>query len=342
MPRQNVRSAVATRDPGIEDVEQRVQDEVKWFRAVVPAHVNADQFIAIGVGLLRKDERLAAAAVRNPGSFMAALSDCARLGLIPGDGFALVPFENRETGIPEVTGITEYTGEIDLMYRSGGVRAVVAEVIRDHDEFWRGRPPRFAPMDEGLAPDSDRGALRGVFAYAVLDSGEISHVVVMGKDEVMRHKAAAKTRKIWEGPFEQSMWLKTAVHELFKWVPHSAEYLRELMRVQAQAPVAAVDWTPPKAPEIEAEPAKGPAVQITEVLAEAGVKGKVAILRTVSLLAGHPVASSKELTADEQQAILAELQRWRETADKASESFPERAAIMVAALESAAAEGQPG
>lgn len=253
--RQNIRGAVAQREEGdgaLDAVRDKVREARAWFKTVVPAHVNADQFIAIGIGALNRDPDMAAVAVRNPQSFMAALSECARLGLTPGDGYALTFRGN------DIVGVVEYTGELSLIYRTGQVRTVIAEVVFTNDDFARGvhphDPPTFAPGNDGRFPgDKARGEPEGGFAYAVFNDGGTSRVVYMARDEVMLHREAAATKRIWDGPFWKSMWLKTLVHELKKWVPSSPEYLRELMRVMAAPEPPAVDWTP--APAAVAGPA---------------------------------------------------------------------------------------
>ena len=74
-----------------------------------------------------------------------------------------------------------------------------------------------------------------MYAYAIMESGAISRVVTMPRDEVMWHKAHAKTTKFWDNPaIEPDMWIKTAVHKLTSWVPTSAEQAnRRAERAQA-------------------------------------------------------------------------------------------------------------
>jgi len=310
----------------------------------VPAHVNADQFIAIGIGALNKDPDLAAVAVRNPQSFMAALSECARLGLTPGDGYALT-FRGSE-----IVGIVEYTGELELIYRTGQVRTVIAEVVFTQDNFARGLhphdPPTFAPAGDGRFPgDKARGEPEGGFAYAVFSDGGISRVVYMARDEVMLHRDAAATKRIWDGPFWKSMWLKTLVHELKKWVPSSPEYMRELMRVMAAPEPPQVDWTPapalsqsqvrrhaigdfsPVTPPGEAQvpaepsPADGggkanPAALsvIGKMLGEFGCTASNDRLAAVSVLARRWVTKAGDLTAGEAEKIRVDLEGMRRAA----------------------------
>ena len=206
------------------------------FAEVLPTHIKPATWVRLAQGVLKKNPDLADAAQRNPGSFLAALLDCARLGHEPGtDSYALTHFMNRKTGVPEIVGIEQYQGEIERMYRAGAVLSVKCEVVRANDVFrWSPTTMRL-PIHEfdALADTEDRGALRGVYAFAEMQGGALSQPVVMSKSEVMLHKAVAKTTKFWEGPWEPSMWKKTAIHELQKWVPTSSEYMKERIRAAA-------------------------------------------------------------------------------------------------------------
>jgi recombination protein RecT len=219
------------------------------FQQVLPAHIPPQTFVRLAQGVLRKDEKLAAAASANPASFLAALLECARLGHEPGtEAYALTWFRNNKTGVPEIVGIEQYQGEIERMYRAGAVLAVRCEIVRQNDTFrWSPTTMRL-PFHEfdALADDDERGPLRGVYAYAEMVGGALSQPVVMGKGEVMKHKAVAKSEKFWTGPWEPSMWKKTAVHELEKWVPTSSEYRREQLRAAAEVAETGVLRLPPE------------------------------------------------------------------------------------------------
>lgn len=343
-----MRGAVAQRDEGdgqLEAVRQQIRDARGWFEKVIPSHVNADQFIAIGIGVLNKNPQLAEVAKRNPQSFMVALSECARLGLTPGDGYALTYFGS------DIVGMVEYTGELELIYRTGRVRTVIAEIVWTNDAFSRGLhphdPPTFAPAGGRFPKASDRGEPEGGFAYAVFQDGSCSRVVYMAEDEIMLHRKAAKTKQIWDGDFWRSMWLKTFVHELKKWVPTSPEYLREIMRVLAAgepppagpAPAPAVGAMPhsqvrhaiedaspakpPDGPQVPAEPspAEGggkatPAVLsvIGKMLGEFGCTASNDRLVAVSILARRWIAKPTDVTAAEAEKIRADLEGMRRTA----------------------------
>ena len=228
MTGQTVGNAVATQEQnkGLQDLVLKYQDD---FAKVLPQHVPPEHWVRLAQGLLRRNEDLAKVATRNPGSFLSALLECARLGHEPGtENFALVAFGS------EVTGIEQYQGEIERMYRAGAVHAVICEVVRKNDLFlWQ---PGERPQHDAdwFATAEARGDLVGVYAYAVLAGGAISKVVVMGREEVAKHREVAKTDAIWR-KWPEAMWRKTAIHELQKWVPTSSEYRREQLRAMAEA-----------------------------------------------------------------------------------------------------------
>ncbi|MFE9949341.1 recombinase RecT [Streptomyces sp. NPDC005531] len=84
----------------------------------------------------------------------------------------------------------------------------------------------------------DRGPLVGVYAYAVMKDGAVSKVVVMNHKRVMEIKAKSDSKNSQYSPWntdEESMWLKSAIRQLAKWVPTSAEYKSEQLRANAAA-----------------------------------------------------------------------------------------------------------
>lgn len=225
---ETVGTAVARQDNGPGALITRYSND---FATVLPSHVKPETWVRIAQGVLRRDPKLANVATRNPGSFMAALLDCARLGLEPGtEQYYLVPYGN------EVQGIVGYQGEIELIYRAGAVSSIKAEIVYSADRFTY-RPDMERPDHQ---PDwfGDRGEMVGVYAYAVMRDGATSRVVLMGKSEIEKHRAMAKGWENAGSPWQKwtgSMWLKTAVHELAKWVPTSAEYRREQLRAAVEA-----------------------------------------------------------------------------------------------------------
>jgi recombination protein RecT len=224
-----VTNAVARRN----EAEQIIQQYTPDFAQVLPSHVKPETFVRLSQGIIRRDPKLGEIARKNPGSFLAALLDCARLGHEPGtEQYYLVPFGN------EIVGIEGYRGIVERIYRAGAVASVICEVVRQGEQFTYRRGVDKVPVHETDWDAEEQGDLRLAYAYGVMKDGAISRVVVMGKAEIMKHKAESKTShradSLWN-KWESSAWLKTVARELEKWVPSSSEFRREQLRAVAEA-----------------------------------------------------------------------------------------------------------
>ena len=202
------------------------------FAQLLPSHVNADTWVRLATGALKKDPKLMAAAIANPASFMHALSDAARLGLEPGtESYYLTPRTSR--GQEEVLGIVGYQGIIELMYRAGAVSSIVAEIVYSGDTFTYSPGVHERPI-HGIDWDAeDRGTIRLAYAYAVMKDGATSKVVVLNGAAVAKIKGSSASAKSQYSPWTthpDAMWLKSAVRQLRKFVPTSAEFIREQIR----------------------------------------------------------------------------------------------------------------
>lgn len=242
-------NAVARRDEGPAALIEQYRDDLAL---VAPSHVNPDKLYRTMIGLLRGNDGLARAAAGNPGSFIAAVFECAELGHRPGDTYHFVPFGNK------ITGIEDYKGEIERMYRAGAVVSVKAEIVYANDNYDFDESSMQVPVHRRnrFAGKSERGKMIGVYAYAVMRGGALSRVIEMGEEEILEHKAASNGSNKSDSPWikwPRSMWLKTAVHELAKWVPTSNEYLTDQARAQGEMLRAAAKPT-------SAPPANGPSV----------------------------------------------------------------------------------
>jgi len=245
--------------------------------ALLPSHIRPEVFVRVAQGALRRDPALLAIAERNVGSLMSVLMDAARLGLEPGtEQYYLVAFGN------EIQGIPGYQGEIELMYRAGAVSSVIVEAVRAKDVF-RYSPGRdLRPVHEIDWDTDDRGPLRLAYAYAVMKDGATSKVVVINRQRIDEAKKKSRGSDKASSPWqrnEEAMWLKTAAHQLAKWVPTSAEYLREQLRARAET-------TSPAA----TEPARPPAPQAAPPAGVDPDTGEVVDAELVEPSAWPPVA----------------------------------------------------
>lgn len=221
------------------------------FAAVLPSHITKPEtWIRVAQGALKKGKRandgtgrteLEVAATNNPGVFLASLLDAARLGLEPGtEQYYLTPrrvkvkgANGRDNWQTEILGIVGYQGHIELMYRAGAISSVVAECVYSNDKF-RFRPGADEiPFHEIDWDAADRGTLRLAYAYARMKDGATSKVVVLNRAAIDRIKESAQSADTSYSPWakhEAAMWLKSSVRQLSKWVPTSAEYIREQLR----------------------------------------------------------------------------------------------------------------
>lgn len=233
---QTIRGAVAKRESVAMNQIGAYRND---FAVMLPSHLDAAPFVRSAQGLLRKDPKLRRVADANPGSFLAALLDCARWGLEPGVTYHFVPFGS------EIVGIRDYKGIVELVYRAGAVSSVKAEVVYAGDFYdydpESGRPPTHRPAAANGGPGNwfatrdARGEMIGAYAYAIMKDGGLSQVVNMAKWEIDEHKAASKTShqadSMWQ-KWPRSAWKKTVARELEKWVPSSPEWITHKVRAE--------------------------------------------------------------------------------------------------------------
>jgi recombination protein RecT len=219
---------IATRDNSPRAMVAEYRND---FAMVLPSHVRPDTFVRVAQGALKRGRKqgnqyeLEIAAKNNPGAFMAALLDAARLGLEPGSSeYYLTPRKTK--GQLEILGIVGWQGYVELMYRAGHVSSVVAEVVHANDKF-RFQPGRDDVPEHEIDWDAtDRGPLRLAYAYARMKDGSTSKVVVLNRAAIDRVKKSSQGADSDYSPWkqhEEAMWLKSAVRQLAKWVPTSAE-----------------------------------------------------------------------------------------------------------------------
>lgn len=243
------------RGPGTEVATQGIDKFAKeavlprrgTFDRILPDTVDTDAFVGLTIAALSKAPKTAAVAMRNPESLFVAMRECAALGLMPGtDEYALTVRDGA------ILGIVQYQGEIKRMYMFGTVLSVHADVICKGETLVRNDPNPPTHIVPGGWENRDKsvGNLIGAYAYAMLNSpaGPVcSRVIHMGREEIMKHRAMAGFYAIWDGEFGHTMWTKTPVHELEKWVPKSSSFMRE----QHRASLAVAQSATPSASTLE-------------------------------------------------------------------------------------------
>lgn len=224
--------------PNSTEMVRYVQNTIKAYKgeliATLPSHLQEKGvgWLSSALAAVRHNDSLLEAAAESPDTLIKALSEAAQKGLMPGTPeYYLTPRKNK--GRAEVLGITGYQGEVELMYRAGAVSSVIVETVHANDKFdyVPGRDTKPIHEIDWMAPE--RGELRLAYAYALMKDGAVSKVVIVNQDRIRRAKASSQGSDSKFSPWVNdpvAMWMKTAAHDLAKWVPTSAEYVREQLR----------------------------------------------------------------------------------------------------------------
>ncbi|ANH49902.1 RecT-like ssDNA annealing protein [Propionibacterium phage PFR2] len=217
------------------------------FASMLPSHIEPRQWVRSAIASLRRDPKLMQAARNDVGRLMTELGKAARLGLVPGteEYYLTVRAEGKGPArVKKIMGITGYQGLIELIYRAGAAKSVIAEIVRANDRFDY-HPGRDERPTHTIDWDSDdRGPLRLAYAFAVMEGGATSKVVVLTKSDIDHIKESSMGSDSPHSPWNTdpaAMWLKSAVRQLAKWVPTSAEYRREMLRAVRDVNLGAPD-----------------------------------------------------------------------------------------------------
>lgn len=156
-----------------------------------------------------------------------AFMTCAEYELYPsnvsGEAYVL-PYKKGD--VLEAQFQLGYQGVITLLYRAG-MQSINADIVYEKDEF---------DYQSGLNPTlihrpkvfEDRGKPIGVYAVATLPSGERAFKV-LGEKDVMKFKEFSKSKNSEYSPWnpkndpELSMWRKTAIKQLAKFLPKNSQ-----------------------------------------------------------------------------------------------------------------------
>lgn len=187
---------------------------------VLPNQMSPERMARIASTVVRQTPQLARC---TPESFLGALLTASQLGLEPGPiGEAyMVPF-NTKTGMV-CQFIPGYRGLIKLARNSGQLVDIWAEVVYEADEF---------SVSYGLHRDlthvpklgDNRGEPIYVYAAAELkDGGRPFVVMTYAEVEAIRARSKASKNGPWVTDWV-AMAKKTAVKQLSKWLPLSAEF----------------------------------------------------------------------------------------------------------------------
>lgn len=205
--------------------------------AALPKHITAERMCRVAMTAITKSPKLAQC---TQASFFTALLNLSQWGLEPdGRRAHLIPFENKRANTVECQLIIDYKGYAELIYRSGLVSYLHADVVREGDLFaydkgeLRQHVPWFLRKDANKPKEA--GKIYAVYAMARMKDGS-EKADVLSVDEVYAIRDGSQGwfafQKGWakQSPWdpnkpvsEQEMMKKTAFRRLSKWLPLSAE-----------------------------------------------------------------------------------------------------------------------
>lgn len=284
--------------PAVSVENQIMQMKTEFARAIGGAtpqeqQRRAERFARICVTAFRQNPDLQKS---SPASILGAMMTCAQLGLEPNtpSGLAyLIPRWNGKLRSMECQFQVGYRGLLELMYRSGAIASINADVVfRQEIEaglftYTSGiRPSIEHRIDllDGSARTGNPADIVAAYACAVLKSGEPVIRVVPRRDI---DKAMAMSggkpgpSAVWKSHYAE-MAIKTAIHRLAKWLPTTrvdeameaeAKYIEteakpvepaqsglslEAMNAMMQAGAGVAVEAPQEAPAVEQAPAPQP------------------------------------------------------------------------------------
>lgn len=192
-------------------------------------------------------------------SWALAIQTCAQQGLYPDSGLGymyLVPRKNRKRGTTDVNAMRGYQGDIKLARNTGEILDIYAEVVHQKDKYKIVKGLNRDILHEPTE-DADPGPLHACYAVAKLRSGEIAFVTLTKRDVERHRKSSESANEDWSPwqKHEEAMWRKTAIHELFKWLPKASEVMELAAReIAGEQPI---DITPIEAASVPVETPTG-------------------------------------------------------------------------------------
>lgn len=191
------------------------------FKAALPPQVDVEKFRRVALTAIERNPELVNA---DRASLYLAIKSCAQDGLLP---------DNREAALVIIGGKAVYFpmigGVLKKVRNSGELASITSQVVHKNDKFryWvdsDGEHIEHEPLVFG-----DRGDTLGVYALAKTKDGAV-YIETMDKTQVMAVRSVAKSKNVWDGPFGEEMWRKSAIRRLSKRLPMSTDLERVIQR----------------------------------------------------------------------------------------------------------------
>lgn len=205
-------------------MKQMVMKMTEQIKAALPATITPERMVRIALTALTKDDKLGQT---TPESFMGALLTSAQLGLecnTPLGQAYLIPFWNSKKQRLETQFQLGYQGLIDLCYRTGQYKKIVARIVYKGDDFdySYGLEERLIHRPKGESEDAQY-----VYALYELKNGASAFEVMSWKAiEAHAKKYSQSVQKGYMSPWStdpESMAKKTVLKKVLKYAPKAVE-----------------------------------------------------------------------------------------------------------------------
>lgn len=216
---ENSKTLATNKPTTLKDYVNKYVPEIE--KALPSCGITADRFARLMTTALSTNPSLQQC---SPMSFLGAMMQSASLGLEPNTALGqsyLIPYKDQ------CTFQLGYKGLLELVYRSGQISSVQAEVVYENDEFIYelGLDSKIIHKPK---MDGDRG--QPVAYYAIWHGKDGGYgFSVMSKAECEEHKKkfCKATNSPWNTNFD-SMALKTVLKKALKYAPISSSLMRDI------------------------------------------------------------------------------------------------------------------
>ena len=203
------------------------------FASALPPQIPSKKFIRIVLTAIQQPDlakKINDNKVDKP-SLFAACQKAAQDGLvIDGREAAIVTYWNKDKKLNDCQYMPMIAGILKKITNSGEVSTVSAHVVyqKDHFKHTLGDSESIEHTYEDVDAEGNelnRGKPIRAYAVALMKDGSIQRCV-MTKTQIMAVRNVAKTKMIWDGPFADQMWEKSALRRLAKRLPSSSDLER--------------------------------------------------------------------------------------------------------------------
>ena len=211
-----------TNNSGTKTMQQYIKSMEGEIKKALPSVITPERFTRMVLSALSVNPKLASC---TPKSFLGAMMSAAQLGLEPNTPLGqayLIPYQNK--GVLETQFQLGYQGLIDLCYRTGQYKKIVARIVYEGDDF-----DYSYGLEEKLIHRPREKSDKPIYVYGLYElKNGASAFEVMSWEAVMNHakKYSQRVKKGYTSPWTtdpESMAKKTVLKKVLKYAPKAVE-----------------------------------------------------------------------------------------------------------------------